>query len=317
MNPNASPHFEAPLWAWLALFFGAGAAIAVDLRSAQKPEGTRLLTAWRRTLIWVGVAIAVAAALWLGAGPDQAQQYCSGYLIEMSLSVDNVFVFVVIFGQLGIAGEQQRRVLFWGVVGAAMIRTVFIAAGITLMTHATWLIEAFGVLLVATGIRLFTTRNRRHGGSHPSGSLAAKLGSWLSTDLDPNPTHFLVRRQGRLKATSLLIALLTVEAADFIFALDSLPAVLGVTRDAFTAVASNLLAILGLRSLYFVVGSSVNQFRHLSTSLSIILVFVGVKMLCAHWFTISTPVSLGMIALVLASGVLVSLARPENERTSS
>ena len=310
MMSSLEPAFQPPAWAWILLFGGAALAIAIDLRAPKLPKAKTLGRAWTKTLLWMGAAAAVAAALWIGAGRQQAQQYLAGYLIELSLSVDNVFLFLIIFRQLNVAETQQHRVLFWGVLGAAIVRTTFIVLGIALIEHAHWLIEAFGLLLVATGIRLFATRNKRHLGKKSPTSLATRLSGWLSADTAPHPTRFFVRTGGRMRVTTLLIALIAIEAADFVFALDSLPADLGVTHTAFTAVASNLLAILGLRSLYVIVGGSVGRFRHLGISLAGVLVFVGLKMLCAPWISLSPTLSLAIIAALLAAGIVASLARP-------
>jgi tellurite resistance protein TerC len=219
-------------------------------------------------------------------GPEAAKQYAAGYLIELSLSVDNVFVFALIFAQLGVEPARQRRLLTWGILGAVALRTGFIVAGIGAIRRFAWVIPAFGAFILVTAVRLAAGRRPR-----PAlGDLASRLA-------------------GRLPAA--VAALAAVEAADFIFALDSLPAVLAVTHDPAVAVASNLFAILGLRSLFFVVSGAMRTLRFLNRGVAAVLALVGAKMLAQPWYAVPTGVSLAVVAGVLAVAVAASLAAPD------
>jgi tellurite resistance protein TerC len=225
------------------------------------------------------------AFLWLRKGPEPAQQYLSGYLIELSLSVDNVFVFALVFEHFGVQGMRRRRLLFWGIAGAIVLRTAFIIAGVGAIQRFTWVIPVFGAIILATGIRLGAKRDRK--AFDPTGNPAVR---------------FLVRR-----VPAAFAALVALETADLIFALDSLPAVLAVTHDAFIAVASNLFAILGLRSLFVVVSGAMRSLRFLKVAIAAILSFVGIKMLAEPWYRIPTALSLAVIAAVLAASTVASL----------
>ncbi len=305
-----SPTFVPPTWAWIALFAGAGIAIAVDLGSARgKKKGLTTAQALVRTGVWLGLAATLFAILWSFVGVEPAQQYASGYLIELSLSADNVFLFVLVFERLKIAEAEQHRVLFWGVLGAVTIRTAFIVAGIALIERLHWILYLFGILILYTGIRLLITATKRHQKDVSDNTLVRRIASWLSIDMSLPATKFFAREGGLVRATPLLLALVAVEIADFIFALDSLPAVLGVTKVAFLAVSSNLLAILGLRSLYFLIGGAMKRFRYLNASIAAILLFIGLKMIVEPWYAVSTTVSLGVIGAILAVGIGSSLAK--------
>jgi tellurite resistance protein TerC len=245
-------------------------------------------------LLCVLAGLGFGVGLWLLRGPEPAQQYLSGYLIELSLSVDNVFVFALVFEQFGVQGKRQRRLLFWGIAGAMVLRTVFIVVGVGAIQHFAWIIPVFGAFILATGVRLAATRGRK--AFDPAGNPAV---------------GFMVRR-----VPAAVAALVALETADLVFALDSLPAVLAVTHDAFIAVASNLFAILGLRSLFVVVSGAMRSLRFLKAGLAAILSFVGIKMIAEPWFRIPTPLSLAVIAAVLAASAAASLlvrkrARPQ------
>jgi tellurite resistance protein TerC len=218
-------------------------------------------------------------------GADPAQQYFAGYLIELSLSVDNVFVFALVFGQLGVDPVLRRRLLLWGVAGAIVLRSAFLVAGLRAIASFAWMVPLFGALILATGIRIAIRGGRR--------------------PFDPANNPAVRFLNGRMPAA--LVALAALETADLLFALDSLPAVLGVTRDASIAVASNLFAILGLRSLFFVVSSAMQSLRFLNAGLAAVLAFVGVKMLAGPWLHVSNAASTAVIAAVLALSIGASL----------
>jgi tellurite resistance protein TerC len=236
-------------------------------------------------LACVLLGLGYGCALWLRRGAEPAQQYLAGYLIELSLSVDNVFVFALVFEQFGVDARRRRRLLFWGIAGAIVFRSAFLIAGVGAIGRFTWIIPAFGALVLATGIRLAVKRGRK------------------AFDPAANPAvRFLA---GRVPAA--LAALAALETADLVFALDSLPAVLAVTHDAAIAVASNLFAILGLRSLFFVVSGAMQALRYLNAGLAAVLVFVGVKMIAEPWFRVPTTASLAVIAALLALAIGASL----------
>jgi tellurite resistance protein TerC len=226
--------------------------------------------------------------VWLRRGAEPAQQYLAGYLIELSLSVDNVFVFALVFEQFGVEPGRRRRLLFWGIAGAIVLRSAFLVAGIGAIGRFRWIIPIFGALVLATGIRLAASRGRHR--FDPSGNPAIR---------------FLTRR-----VPAALAALVGREAADQVvclFALDSLPAVVAVTHDAAIAVASNLFAILGLRSLFFVVSGAMRALRFLNAGIAAVLSFVGAKMLVEPWFPVPTTASLAVIATLLAVSIGASL----------
>lgn len=243
-------------------------------------------------LLCLALGLGFGAVVWLRRGSEPAQQYLAGYLIELSLSVDNVLVFALVFDQFGLDPLRQRRLLFWGVAGAIVFRTAFLIAGIGAISRFAWIIPIFGAFILATGIRL-GARRKGHKAIDPSG----------------RAYRFVTRH-----APVGLAALIVLETADLIFALDSLPAVLAVTHDAVIAVASNLFAILGLRSLFFVVSGALRALSHLNTGLAAILAFVGLKMLVEPWYKLPTAASLAVIALILGIAVSASLLRRESAR---
>jgi tellurite resistance protein TerC len=258
-----------------------------------KGEAGRLRTRDAVTaLACVLLGLAFGCAVWLRRGAEPAQQYLAGYLIELSLSVDNVFVFALVFDQFGVDPQRRRRLLFWGIAGAIVLRSAFLIAGIGAIARFAWIIPVFGLLILATGIRLAAKGGRKR--FDPSSSPAIR---------------YLTRR-----IPAALAALVAIEAADIVFALDSLPAVLAVTHDAFIAVASNLFAILGLRSLFFVVSGAMRTLRFLGAGLAVVLVLVGAKMIAEPWFRVPTAASLGVIAAVLALSIGASLLLRDRNR---
>jgi tellurite resistance protein TerC len=241
-------------------------------------------------LLCIAAGLGFAVVVWFQRGPEQAQQYVAGYLIELSLSVDNVFVFALVFAQFSLDARSQRRLLFWGIAGAVVFRTAFILAGIGAINRFTWIIPVFGAFILVTGIRLAASGGHKEFNS--SRGLAA-----LVTRIFPAG----------------LAALAVLETTDLVFALDSLPAVLAVTHNAGIAVASNLFAIIGLRSLFFVVSGLMRALRYLNAGLSAVLCFVGVKMLVEPWYGIPTPAALGVIAVLITVSVAASLRFPRQD----
>jgi len=236
-------------------------------------------------LFCIALGLSFGVVVWMQRGREPAQQYLAGYLIELSLSADNVFVFALVFSQFALDPLRQRGLLMWGIVGAILLRTAFILAGIGAIEHFAWVVPVFGALVMAAGIRLAFARNG-HQAFDPSGRVF----------------QFVLRH-----APAGLAALIVLETADLIFALDSLPAVLSVTHDPMIAIASNFFAILGLRSLFFVVSGAMGRLRYLNAGVAAILAFVGAKMLVERWYPITTTLSLAVIASLLALSVVASL----------
>lgn len=285
----------------LAFAVVVAALLAVDLAVLQRPgRAPSVRIAW----IWTAILAALAGgwALWIGAtsGRQPAVEFITGYVIEGSLSVDNLFVFLLLFRALRLDARQQHRVLLWGVLGAIVLRGVLIAAGTTLLTRFAWVQYAFGVLLALAALRLLLAR--------PGATPVRGPVQWVQT---------CCLRYGagtRLTSGSLLLVIAAIEVTDLLFALDSIPAVLAVTRNSWIAFTSNIFAVLGLRSLYFALSGMLDRFRLLHYGLAVILAFVAFKMLAARWIAISAPVSLAVIAAILASFAMAGRFWPEPRR---
>ena len=297
-----------PWWAWLGFFGFIAVMLALDLGVFQRrPHEVNM----KEALVWCGVWLTLAFAFnglvyhWRGA--ELGNQFLAAYLVELCLSVDNVFIFIVIFAYFKVAPRWQHRVLFWGILGAVAMRAAFILAGVGVIQRFHWVLYLFGAFLVYTGIKMALPR-RAEVDVNPEHNLAVRLFRrfFPVVPSGPDDGRFFTRDAGRLAATSLFVVLLVVETTDLVFALDSLPAVLAITKDGFVALTSNIFAILGLRSLYFALNGVMQLFRYLKLGLDIILNFIGVKMLIEPWVGISTAVSLGVIGGVLAMSVLAS-----------
>jgi tellurite resistance protein TerC len=249
-----------------------------------------------------------AAGLWWFQGAHTALTFITGYVIEESLSVDNIFVIVLIFSYFRVPEKYQHRVLFWGIIGALIMRGTFIGLGSLLLARFHWVIYVFGAMLIITGIRMaFKSDDEFDGAQNPVVRAAKRL---LPFSADYDGQKFFTIENGRTLATPLFLVLVLVEFTDLIFAIDSIPAIFAVTRDSFIVYTSNIFAILGLRSLYFLLSHVVHKFHYLKYGLAIILTFVGVKMIGAHWWTIPIFASLGIILGVLAASVAASLIWP-------
>lgn len=296
----------APLWAWFAAVGVLAALLGVDLaanRSAGEPTIRRALVASGG---WIAASVAFGVVLGLAQGSAVAQQFFAGYLLEKALSVDNVFVFAVLFGALAVPAEYQHRVLYYGVVGALALRAGFIAAGAALLDHFGWVLYLFGAVLVVAGVRM--VRPQRP--VDPERNLAMRaVRRVLPVTGGFCGDRFVVRRDGRRWATPLLVAVVAIEATDIVFATDSIPAVFGVTQDTFVVFTSNAFAVLGLRSLYFVFARAADRFEYLRYGLAVLLVFIGVKLLVSPVAHLSVVVSLAVIVGVLGMAVLASLWR--------
>jgi len=292
--------------AFSVLAIVVGAMLALDLlvlRREAKPVPFREAAAWSAT--WITLALLFGGWVALSRGGEAGGEYLAGYLIELSLSVDNVFVFALIFTAFAVPAEYQRRLLFWGILGAIVFRAVFIGAGTAILGAAHWVIYLLGILLVFTGVRL--ARSRGHS-VEPERNPVLRLFRRVvpMTDGFRGPA-FVVREGGRRVATPLLAVLVAIETTDIMFALDSIPAVFAITTDPFIVFSSNLFAILGLRSLYFLLAGLLERFVYLKIGLAALLVFAGVKILVSSIQEIPTALSLGVIVLILGTAIAASL----------
>jgi tellurite resistance protein TerC len=300
--------------------------LALDLgvfnRKAHVIE-TREAAIW--TSIWVSVALLFSLVIWwlfseglvenpTGLSPDKAVlKYITGYLIELSLSIDNVFVIAVIFGSFQIPKQFQHRVLFWGIIGAIVFRAIMIIFGVALINKFDWIIYVFGVFLIYTAFKMLKSDQSDF---NPKKSIVfRKMRKILPFTAFIHGEYFFIRRMGILIATPLFMALVMIELTDILFALDSIPAILAITADPFIVFSSNILAILGLRSMYFLISQMLDKFRFIHYSLVVILAFVGVKMILSHHVDFPEWLSLSVIGGSLAVGILASIYIPNKEVT--
>jgi tellurite resistance protein TerC len=304
---------ETSLWMWAGFNAFILAMLALDLGVFHRKShevSIREATVW--SAVWIALALAFNAGIYGLRGAEQGIQFFTGYLIEKSLSVDNVFVIALIFSFFAVPKMYQHRVLFWGILGALVLRALFIAAGAALLERFHWILYVFGAFLLATGIKMALYRNRE---IHPEHNPVLKLVRRLvPVTPDYRGSHFWVREGGRRLATPLFLVLVLVETTDLIFAVDSIPAIFAVTRDPFLVYTSNVFAILGLRSLYFVLAGVMGKFVYLKLGLSAILVFVGAKMLVTEVYKVPATVSLLVVAAILAAAVAASLWRNRRDR---
>jgi tellurite resistance protein TerC len=305
-----------PAWAWLALAAVIAAMLAVDLLARRRAHvvGFREAAVWSG--VWVGVSLAFAAVVGLTLGAGPAVDFTTAWLLEKSLSVDNLFVFALIFGYFQVPRAYQHRVLFFGVLGALVFRAVFLVAGVAIVSRFAAVLFVFGAILVWSAVKLLRGEDET---IDPGRSLSVRLlRKVIPVSEDYHGTRFLVRVAGRRVATPLLAVVVAIEAADLVFAVDSVPAVLAVSDQAFIVYSSNAFAILGLRALYFLLAGMLDRFRHLGKALAFILAFIGLKLFAqAAHKTVSPAVpeipsllSLAVIALALGAAVLASLRRP-------
>jgi tellurite resistance protein TerC len=322
--PNGQSHARSmllanittlPPWAWGAFFLFIVAMLALDLGVFQRnSHEVKLGEALAWCAVWLALALGFNAALWWGQGREAGQQFLAAYLVELCLSVDNVFVFILVFAYFKVAARYQHRVLFWGIIGAVLMRGVFIVAGVSVIQRFHWVLYLFGAFLVYTGVRMAMPQKEDEQIDPEQNPAVRLFRRYFPVGPRFEGGQFFVRHEGRLVATPLFIVLLVVETTDLVFALDSLPAVLAITKDSFVALTSNIFAILGLRSLYFALSGVMQLFRFLKVGLALILIFIGFKMLAERWVEISTATSLGVIGGVLATAVITSMLFKEPGR---
>jgi TerC family integral membrane protein len=312
VSSAATPLLVVSPWLWLAFCGGTAALLMLDMfvfhRDAHEPS-LRESALW--TVFWCGLALAFNGLVWWLGDWHHAVLFLTGYLIEWSLSMDNVFVFVVIFSFFGVPLKYQYRVLFWGILGAILMRLTFILAAGKLLERFDWVMYIFGAFLVYTGYKLA----RSHGGdTHPDQNLLLRFArKYLRVAPGTHGDKFFVRTDGKLFVTSLFLVLLVIESTDVIFAIDSVPAIFGITNDTFIVFTSNVFAIMGLRALYFLLAGVMGLFRYLHYGLSAILVFIGVKMLLHDVVHINPLVSLLVILALLATSIAASLVAAQRE----
>ena len=303
------------LWGWIGFNVVVLAILALDLGVLhRRSEKVSLKEAATWSAVWVALSLGFAFAVYRTMGEESGLEFLTGYLIEYALSVDNIFVFVLIFTYFGVPEKYQHRVLFWGIIGALVLRGVMIVAGSALVTRFAWTLYIFGAFLVFTGLRMALQKDEDiyNPERDPILRLARRL---LPVTDDYHGDKFFVRQPGktgrsRYAATPLFIVLLIVDTTDIIFATDSIPAIFAVTRDPFIVYTSNICAVLGLRALYFLLASVVDKFVYLKLGLSLVLVFIGGKMLLEHFVHLPIVASLGVVGAVLAASIVASLRWP-------
>jgi tellurite resistance protein TerC len=301
---------SVPIYAWIALAAFGAAMVVIDLLIAGTPGKQmtfRNSLAW--SVVWFGAGLAFAIPVWLGLGAEGSGEYLAGYLIERSLSLDNVFVFALIFAAFSVPTEVRQTALMWGILGAIILRIMMILLGIELLERASWLLYLFGAFLVYTGYKMATASNE-------------------SVDLDRNRTlafirryvpmtdeyhrhRLVVRTSGRWLATPLVAVFAVIATTDLIFALDSIPAIFAVTLDPFVVIAANVLALAGLRSLYFLLEGMLGEFRYLQPALAILLVIIGAKLIIADVYHLPTWASLTLVVGIVGTGVVASIVVPD------
>lgn len=302
------------IWLWIGFNIFVLGMLALDLGVFHRRSHTVSI---KEAAIWSGVWITLAmifnAGIYFFSGPEVALQFFTGYLIEKSLSVDNIFVFVLLFAAFNVPAAYQHRVLFWGVLGALIMRGILIAVGAVLLETFHWIIYLFGIFLIFAGVRMALQKEKEvHPEQNPLLKLARRF--FPVTD-DYEGDRFMVRRSGQTLVTPLLLVLLIIETTDLIFALDSIPAIFAVTANPFIVYTSNVFAMLGLRSLYFVFANVIDKFYYLKLALAVILSFVGMKMILTDIFHIPTALALAVIVVVLAAAIIASIVRARYHKT--
>ena len=302
----------APWWAWSGFHAFVFLMLALDLgvfnRRIHAPT-VREASIW--SAVWISLALVFNGLIFQAEGSQKGLEWFTGYVLEKSLSVDNLFVFVLVFQSFRVELRHQHRMLFWGVLGALVMRAAMILAGTALLNRFEWMMYVFGGFLIYTGLKMLLVEEEA---SDPAQNpMVRAFRRFVPFDESGGHERFTVVREGRRFATPMLLVLLTIEMSDLIFAVDSIPAVLAVTRDPFVVYTSNIFAILGLRSLYFLLARMMDRFHRLKTGLAVVLAFVGAKMCIAHWVPIPVQYSLLVIAAVLAGSIIASLAWPAEQ----
>jgi tellurite resistance protein TerC len=300
------------IWLWVGFNAAVLVMLALDLGVFhRKAHEVSLREAAGWTAVWVSLAMLFNAGIWYFAGRQPALEFLTGYLVEKSLAVDNIFVIALIFSYFAVPAAYQHRVLFWGILGALVMRGAFIAAGSYMLQQWHWVIYVFGGILLVTGVRMAVRKDEAIDPEHnPVVRLARR---WLPLTQRYDGQRFWTVENGRRVATPLFLVLLLVEFTDLVFAIDSIPAIFAITDDAFIVYTSNVMAILGLRSMYFLLAGVVHRFVYLKFGLSLVLVFIGGKMMLLDVYKIPTAVSLGVVAALIGGSIALSLLRPPKD----
>lgn len=302
----------SPVLLWGGFFIFVAVMLCLDLFVFHKnAHEVKFKEAMWFSVFWIGLALLFNAGVYFYLGHQKGLEFLTGYVIEKSLSVDNLFVFIMLFSYFQVSGKYQHKILFWGIMGAIVIRGIFIFAGVALIQQFSWIIYVFGAFLIITGIKMaFQQDEEIHPENNPAIKLIQKI---MPITHDHQDGKFFLKKDGRWMATTLFVVLVTVETTDIVFAVDSIPAILAISHDPFIVFTSNIFAILGLRALYFALSGMMQMFHYLKYGLSAILVFVGAKMIAAHFFKIPIAFALGVIAFILAISILASYLFPKKD----
>lgn len=297
-----------PLYFWIGFLVFLITVIALDLGILdRKPKILSFKQASTLSGIWVLAASVFGTIIYFYAGRDKALEFFTGYVVELSLSMDNIFVFIMIFGYFNIPVLYQHRILFWGILGAIVMRFIMILGGVFLFTHFEWIFYVFAIILIVSGIKIFFTRIESKEVTSVSNGLIRFLKRFVRVSEELDDHKFFSIQNNKIYATPLFVCLLLIEKADLIFAIDSIPAILAITQDTFIVFTSNMFAILGLRSLYFMLASVLDRFKHLKYGISMILIFIGIKMLSMmNGHHIPIEYSLVFILSVLFGSIAIS-----------
>ena len=308
MDSEVVTSTQMPLWAWLAFGVIILVLLVLDMKVFHRKSSVITI---KQSLLWTGFWIALALlfnlGIWIWKGSTPATEYLTCYLIEKSLSVDNLFVFLMVFSFFAVPIAYQHKVLFWGIIGAIVLRLAFIEVGATLLYNFDWVFYIFGAFLIIAALKMaFQKEKELHPEKNPVLRVFRKL---FGTTENYEGDRFFVKRLGKYVATPLLITVIVIETTDLVFALDSIPAAFSITLDKFIVYTSNIFAILGLRSLYFALAGIMPLFHYLKYGLVVVLMFVGIKMLLAQHYEIPTGIALGVVAVVLIIAVIASVMR--------
>jgi len=299
------------IWFWIAFNGGVFIALIVDLVSFKRRDrALSMRAAAQRSAIWIVLSLLFNLLVWKLRGPDTALDFLTCYLIEYSLSVDNIFIFVLIFTYFRVPPIAQHRVLVWGILGALIMRGVMIWLGVTLVARFHFVLYLFGVFLLITAIRMFSGKYGQR--DFEKSFIMRCCRKWIWVTPDFREANFMAKIDSRWMFTPLALVLILIDVMDLVFAVDSIPAVFAITRDAFIVYTSNICAILGLRSLYFLLANLINRFIYLKAGLALVLAFVGIKMIVADYFPVPTPISLALIVFILAVTITISMIVTQN-----
>ncbi len=296
---------ETPLSFWIGFHVGVLIVISIDLFMFRKAHAVALREASIWSVVWVVLSLGFNGLVWHRMGSEKALEFFTGYIIEYSLSVDNILVFVLILSYFRVPPEYQHRVIFWGIFGAIVLRGMMIAMGVALVERFEWILYIFGAFLLFTGIKILVQKEEHV--DLEKNPILRLCRRFLPVTPDYVGAKFFVRRDGRWFLTPLALVLIFVDFIDLVFAVDSIPAIFAITKDSFIIYTSNICAILGLRSLYFLLGGILHKFIYLKTGLAIVLAMIGVKMLIEDFWHMPTALSLVLVALILGVSVVVSM----------